>query len=239
MIIGFTERRRTVSEGIVPEGFNEFPLTYKLSALRTSERDHVMTFRLLEGSSTATVNTRRELTNQVILRNNDAVFGEVRGVNKPIDVTVTLLLGSTKLPRDLTTFIRGDFNAENEECYTLRILADDVPGVRELFTCNDDQANATNYFCEHEICIIDDDGKDYHIIISHVHLSKNDSLSEPFEVAFVETVYTVDESVGAVNVCVNLTKPDFDIFYKIVEVFVIDNSSSVYIPPGGPLASES
>ena len=56
--------------------------------------------------------------------------------------------------------------------------------------------------------------------------------------AFVETVYTVDESVGAVNVCVNLTKPDIDILDETVRVFVIDKSSSVYIPPGSPLASE-
>ena len=69
-------------------------------------------------------------------------------------------------------------------------------------------------------------------------LSKTYSLSEPFEVAFVETVYTVDESVGPVNVCVNLTKPDIDILDERVQVFVIENSSSVYIPPGGPLASE-
>ena len=56
--------------------------------------------------------------------------------------------------------------------------------------------------------------------------------------AFVETVYTVDESVGAVNVCVNLSKPEIGILNETVRVFVIDNSSSVYIPPGGPLASE-
>ena len=60
---------------------------------------------------------------------------------------------------------------------------------------------------------------------------------EPFVVAFVETVYTVDESVGAVNVCVNLTRPEVDILDETVNVFVIDNSSSVYIPAGAPLAS--
>ena len=64
------------------------------------------------------------------------------------------------------------------------------------------------------------------------------AVSEPFEVAFVRTTYTADESVGAVNVCVNLTKPDIDILDERVQVFVLDNSSSVYIPPGGPLASE-
>ena len=54
----------------------------------------------------------------------------------------------------------------------------------------------------------------------------------------METTYTVDESVGAVNVCVNLTQPLVDILDERVNVFVIDNSSSVYIPPGAPLASE-
>ena len=60
----------------------------------------------------------------------------------------------------------------------------------------------------------------------------------PFVVGFVETIYTVDESVGAVNICVNLTQPTFDILDETVNVFVIDDSSSIYIPPGTPLASE-
>ena len=54
----------------------------------------------------------------------------------------------------------------------------------------------------------------------------------------METTYIVDESVGAVNVCVNLTRPMIDILDESVNVFVIDNTSSVYIPPGAPLASE-
>ena len=172
MIIGFTERRRTLSEGIVPEGEDEFRLTYPVAALRTSERDHVMTFRLLEGISTATVNTREELSDNDVLRNNDAVFGEEREEDDPIEVSLTLPLGNTTLPQDLTTYIRNDFDPEGDECYTVRVFADGVPGVRQLFTCNS-EANATNYFCEHEICIIDDDGKIYHINISHVTVSKH------------------------------------------------------------------
>ena len=162
MVIGFTERRRTVSEGIVPEGDDEFRLTYPVAALRTSERDHLMIFRLLESSRTATVNTRQELGNIDVLHNNDAVFGQIRGKNNPIEVHLSLPLGRTTLPDELPTFIRGDFAQEDDECYTVRVFAYDVPGVRQLFTCNS-EANATNYFCEHEICIIDDDGKVYYI----------------------------------------------------------------------------
>ena len=164
MIIGFTERRKTVSEGIVSEGIDEFLLTYNVAALRTSERDHLMTFRLLEDISTATVNTRQELENIDVLRNNDAIFGEQREENDPIEVSLSLPLGRTTLPQDLPTFIRGDFHVENDECYTVRVFADDVPGVRQLFTCNA-EADATNYFCEHEICIIDDDGKVYYTLV--------------------------------------------------------------------------
>ena len=60
----------------------------------------------------------------------------------------------------------------------------------------------------------------------------------PFEVAFVKTTYTVDESVGAVSVCVNLTRPEIDILDETVNVFIIDNPSSIYIPAGASLASE-
>ena len=54
----------------------------------------------------------------------------------------------------------------------------------------------------------------------------------------METTYTVDESVGSVSVCVNLTRPQVDVLDETVNVFVIDYPSSVYIPPGATLASK-
>ena len=54
---------------------------------------------------------------------------------------------------------------------------------------------------------------------------------------FVKTVYTVDESVGSVSVCVNLTQPEIDILDETVRVFIIDNPNSTYIPTGAPLTS--
>ena len=64
-------------------------------------------------------------------------------------------------------------------------------------------------------------------------------LSAPFVVAFVQTMYTVVESEGPVEVCVNLTRPGFGILDETVRVRVINNESSIYIPPGVRLASES
>ena len=64
------------------------------------------------------------------------------------------------------------------------------------------------------------------------------SIIDPFAVGFVETVYTVPESVGSVEVCVNLTRPTFDILDEFVVVEVTDFPSSVVIPANVTLASE-
>ena len=55
----------------------------------------------------------------------------------------------------------------------------------------------------------------------------------------METVYTVSEGVGSVEVCVNLTQPQVDILEEFVVVDVFDFPSSVYIPAHNTLASES
>ena len=68
--------------------------------------------------------------------------------------------------------------------------------------------------------------------------TKQRILADPFEVAFVETMYTIGESAGSVNVCVNLTKPQDDILYETVNVFVTDFPMSEYIDTSFPPASE-
>ena len=62
--------------------------------------------------------------------------------------------------------------------------------------------------------------------------------SDLFVVAFVKTTYTVDENVGSVSVCVNLTQPAIDILDETVNVSVIGNFNSMYIPAGSPQASK-
>ena len=73
------------------------------------------------------------------------------------------------------------------------------------------------------------------IALTYNYITNN--ITGPFRVAFMEKTYTVDESVGGVNVCVHLTLPMRDILDETVNVFVIDDPSSIYIPTGAPLAS--
>ena len=53
--------------------------------------------------------------------------------------------------------------------------------------------------------------------------------TEPFIVGFAETMYTVGEGDGQVEVCVNLTSPEGDIGDEVVlvEVFSITNPGSI------------
>ena len=55
----------------------------------------------------------------------------------------------------------------------------------------------------------------------------------------MQTTYTVVESEGPVEVCVNLTRPPVDILEETVRVCVTNDEGSIYIPAGVRLASES
>ena len=151
MVIGFTERSRTVSESMAPPGEDTFHLLLPLATLRRAERDHPMNFRLQVSSSSAIVEPIGAVVNPLY----DAIFGTRYDIHGPIEeIFVLESLDDAIPPR--TTFIRNDFRVEDQECFTIRIFPVDVEGRRELFVCNED---ATNYFCEAEICIEDDDGK--------------------------------------------------------------------------------
>ena len=54
----------------------------------------------------------------------------------------------------------------------------------------------------------------------------------------MQTIYTVIEDEGPVQVCVNLTQPVVDIGDKIVFVESLDFPSSVYIPADATLAGK-
>jgi hypothetical protein len=230
MIIGFTQRIRTVCEDQVP-GVDLFQLAINVETVRTAERGHPMAFRLLETITNATVETLIAASHVF-----DATFGLRENPDGPIEETRDLDPGTRTVVPLLLTAIRNDLIPEELECYTIRIFPVDVLGRRKLFECNEDDDMANNYFCEHTICIQDDDdGETFRTcFIFYYGFS-----AEPFQVAFVRTMYTVDESAGPVLVCVNLTRPEIDILDETVNVFVIDFPTSMYIPvDDAPFASE-
>ena len=153
MVIGFTERRQTVSEGQVP-GVDEFPLQIDVATLRVSEREHRILYRVLSSGTADVVSFE--------FRDNldyDARFGSVQA--DPIEQRDQLLPGRDSII-PLQTAIRNDFHPEDEECYSIQISPIDIPGLRELFTCDFVDTSSTppmSFFCEHTICIEDDDGK--------------------------------------------------------------------------------
>ena len=153
MIIGFTQRTQRVSESMALPGDVFFPLPIHVATLRTAEREYPMYFRVQGASSSAIV----EPIGAVVDPLYDATFGTREREDGPIAVFFNLEALEDTIP-PLITFIRNDLRPEYEECFTIRILPVDIPGNQVLFSCYDDYYGEDNYFCEHTICIMDDDG---------------------------------------------------------------------------------
>ena len=155
MVIGFTQRMRTVSEGDVPVGGDILTIDIDVATLRPSEREHPMIFRVQLSASTAIVETGYS-TNPLF----DVIFGTRDTPDNPIQEEFNIEYLETNIP-PLTAQIRDDLRPEDEECFIMRIFPVDVPGRKELFDCYEDYYNsdATSYFCETTICIEDDDGR--------------------------------------------------------------------------------
>ena len=160
MVIGFTQRMRTVSEGDSIEGGDILTIDIDIATQRPSEREHPMVFRVDVSASTAIVESDYSLFN--------AIFGIRDTPDYPILEEFNLGYLITTIP-PLITEIRDDLRPEDEECFTIRLYPSDVPGRKELFDCYEDSYNshATSYFCETTICIEDNDGRSilYHCIL--------------------------------------------------------------------------
>ena len=115
MVIGFTQRIRTVSEGAVP-GVDLFQLQINVSSMRPAERRHPMSFRLQECCTNATVETLTAASNVF-----DATFSHKEGPHDPIEEHRDLPLGETTVS-PLQIAIRNDLIPEEKECFTIRII---------------------------------------------------------------------------------------------------------------------
>ena len=128
---------------------------------------HPIKFRLQESGTNATVVPFGY--NQVGV---DAIFGGTLLSDYRIKLEVDLKSGLLTVPH-IATVIINDLVPEDKKCFTLRILPVDIPGRRELFTCNEDGVVADNYFCEHTICIEDDDGESFVMDTDYVNAWTN------------------------------------------------------------------
>ena len=152
MVIGFTQRVRTVSESDVPEGGELLSIDINVATQRLAEREHPMVF-IVQSGGTAIVEPMNDI--QTLLY--DALFGIRVEPDAPIQEEFDLERLTATIP-SLPALLRDEFRPEDEECFTIRIFPIDVPGRRQLFDCNEDDLMAINFFCETTICILDNDG---------------------------------------------------------------------------------
>ena len=147
MVIGFSQRSQTVVE----YGTSGITLPINVHALRISEVEYQVAFRIAEtNTTTATV-----AANNIHLESmSDALFGNRSGEGNDIEDSRVLSVGSLEIT-ELTTFIQNDNRVENTECYTIEIIP--PKNSSGDFSCNDDD-DAVNSFCLHTVCIDDNDG---------------------------------------------------------------------------------
>ena len=150
MFIGFTQRSQTVSESYIPPGFAGFVPRIQINSTGSERRDYSVRIRVT--TSNATV----EGFNIQYDTSYDAVFGRRNEADDQISENITITKGTFK--SKLLAIIVPDFLPEGLECFTLKITGLDYEGFRDISSCNEDDTHPTNYFCEHTICIEDDDG---------------------------------------------------------------------------------
>ena len=222
MVIGFRQRYVTVCE-CDANGAEQFLIPIGVESNITSEQEYTVQFRVLQtitpGSQRASVGP-----DQSSITDFDVIFGNEE--NNVIRDLRTLRAGNKQFLESFFAAITNDFVSEEFECFTMRIGTTDTGGVRRVyFYCTSDSDPGDDFFCQTTICIVDDDGKDSLINSSFGANNILFKISEPFVVGYVETAYTVNESVGAVSVCVNLIQPVTDIFDEFVIVRVTDYPS--------------
>ena len=152
--IGFAERSQTVSESEAPSGDDGYYITVRINSAGSERRDYPVRIRV-----TSPINTTVEGINIQFDPLFDVLFGSRLNIDDPI--TYDLNVPTDVYSTSVSAFIRQDFTPEGLECFTLRISGIDAPGFRDISSCNEDSTHPTDYFCQHTICIQDDDGKTF------------------------------------------------------------------------------
>ena len=148
MILGFGERRQTVSEADAPPGGEFFTLEIFITSLRTSEDAYRVGVRsVIEGQPI--IEPSDDIRNPLF----DGTFGirEQNTINNLVTTEILEVDTLTLLPQ--VVIIRNDNVPEEEECFELSIFPVNPQGIN--FECN---VAGDEFLCQHQICIVDDDG---------------------------------------------------------------------------------
>ena len=160
MIIGFSQRRQTVSEADRPFTQDQsFIINIDVRSMIMSEINYNITF---ETDSNIHVSQKANVGD--IQQNNtldhDALFGEFNTVTSHLQNILDLFSGSTVPNSPLTVTIINDFTPEPQECFSISIsnVVSDTVRSRDIYKCFNEEEDVDMFFCLHEICIEDDDG---------------------------------------------------------------------------------
>ena len=156
MIIGFkTDRTIRVEE------LREFPI--EVHAKIISEVKFTIGFRHIrqEGINIATVETG-DFFDPIFDTDFDARFGDRPNPNNKdvLEATRILQVGRLEPLRPLVTTIFPDVRPEGNESYTINIFIIDTVtgGGRVNYDCNENADNPDDFFCDHTVFILDNDG---------------------------------------------------------------------------------
>ena len=136
----------------------------------TSEVEYTIGFHHIQGRNPtdATVETA-DILDPIFNSNFDARFGDHRDPNSSLnhlETTIVLEKGHLVPSGLLFTTIYPDVLLELDECYTISIFIIDTEtggtfgfgGGQVNYDCNENEDNPEDFFCDHTICILDDDG---------------------------------------------------------------------------------
>ena len=155
MIIGFRSGMTTRSE---TSGLFSIDVHSRI----ISEVEYTIGFRHIHVGAVATVETSN-LIYPIFDEDFDATFGERPNQNNardPLEAFRILQVGRLEPRRSLLSTIFSDLHDEEDECYIINIfiIATETSGGLVNYECNENANNPDDLFCDHTICILDDDG---------------------------------------------------------------------------------
>ena len=158
MIIGFSQRRQTVSEAERPHVQSQsFLISIDVKSMVQSEIDYTVSFEAPSSNMGRTARVGNNTPENIL--DHDALFGYFDTTTGYLEDARLLVNGSKSLSTSLTLTIVNDFDPEPVECFTIGIASPDITEqYRDIYECFNEKDNMDSFFCLHEICIEDDEG---------------------------------------------------------------------------------